>query len=65
MVTPCPLCHLSLDTYQKKAEKAAKAKIDLPVIHFSQLVGMALGIDSHKLGFSKHTVSLEKILKGS
>jgi succinate dehydrogenase / fumarate reductase cytochrome b subunit len=63
MVTPCPLCHLSLDTYQKKAEKAAKVKIDLPVIHFSQLVGMTLGIDPRKLGFSKHTVSADKILK--
>lgn len=64
LVTPCPLCHLSLDTYQKKAEKAAKMKIDLPVVHFSQLVGAALGIDPQKLGFSRHTVSMDKILRG-
>lgn len=63
MVTPCPLCHLSLDTYQKKAEKTSKTRISLPVIHLPQLVGMALGIDPRKLGLSKHIVSAEKILK--
>ena len=62
MVTPCPLCHLSLDTFQKKAEKEARARIELPVLHFSQLVGLALGIETEKLGFSKHIVSVEKIL---
>lgn len=63
MVTPCPLCHLSLDTYQKKAEKQAKIKIDLPVVHFSQLVGMALGVEPQKLGFSRHMVSMKKVLR--
>jgi len=63
IVTPCPLCHLSLDTYQKKVEKATKTRLNLPVIHFSQLVGLALGIDPQKLGFSRHTVSMEKILE--
>jgi succinate dehydrogenase / fumarate reductase cytochrome b subunit len=62
MVTPCPLCHLSLDTFQKKAEKQVGTHIELPVLHFSQLVGLALGIEPEKLGFSKHIVSVERIL---
>lgn len=63
MVTPCPLCHLSLDTYQKKAEKLAKMKIDLPVVRFPQFVDLALGVEPQKLGFAKHMVSMEKVLR--
>lgn len=63
MVTPCPLCHVSLDTYQTKSAKKIKADIGLPVVHFPQMVGLALGIKPEKLGFSKHMVSMEKVLR--
>jgi len=64
MVTPCPLCHISLETYQKKAQKQARIETNLPVVHFSQLIGLALGIKPEKLGFSKHMVSMLKVLRG-
>jgi len=63
MVTPCPLCHVSLDTYQAKSAKKTKAAIGLPVVHLPQMVGLALGIKPEKLGFSKHMVSMEKVLR--
>ena len=63
MVTPCPLCHVSLDTYQTKSAKKIKADIGLPVVHLPQMVGLALGIKPEKLGFSKHMVSMEKALR--
>lgn len=63
MVTPCPLCHISLDTYQAKSAKKIKAELDLPVMHLPQLVGLALGIDPEKLGLSKHMVSTAKVLR--
>ncbi len=63
MVTPCPLCHVSLDTYQTKSAKKIKADIGLPVVHLPQMVGLALGIKPEKLGFSKHMVSMEKVLR--
>ena len=62
MVTPCPLCHISLDIYQDKASRQVKAQIDLPVMHLSQMVGLALGIQPQKLGFSKHMVAMSKAL---
>ena len=62
MVTPCPLCHISLDTYQGKAAKQAKAHINVPVMHLSQMIGLALGVEPEKLGFSKHIVSTAKAL---
>jgi len=65
MVTPCPLCHISLDLYQKKSTKQIKVDINLPVMHLSQLVGLALGVEPKKLGFGRHMVSMAKVLRVS
>jgi len=62
MVTPCPLCHISLDIYQAKASKQIQVNVDLPVMHLSQMVGLALGVETEKLGFSKHMVSMARVL---
>ncbi len=63
LVTPCPLCHISLDTYQGKSARQIRAEIDLPVMHLSQMVGLALGVEVNKLGFSKHLISMEQVLR--
>lgn len=65
LVTPCPLCHISLDTYQGKSVKRKETEINLPVVHLSQLVGLALGVEPEKLGFSKHMVSTARVLRES
>jgi len=65
MITSCPLCHISLDLYQKKAVNQMRFDIDLPVMHMSQMVGYALGLPPQELGFSKHMVSTAKVLHGS
>lgn len=62
LVTPCPLCHLSLDAYQGKAARHVDAVLDVPVIHVPQLVGLALGIAPEKLGLQKHVVPVRKLL---
>lgn len=64
MVTPCPLCHLNLDGYQGKAARKNRpdGRIDLPIIHFPQLVGLAMGIEPKELGFQKHIVSTKDLL---
>ena len=62
MVTPCPLCDVSLDVYQGEAEKLFKRETRLPVFHLSQLVALALGVDIGELGFKKHLVSPNKIV---
>lgn len=64
MVTPCPLCHMSLDLYQKKALKQIQVNVNLPVIHVPQIVGWALGLEDEKLGFSRHMVDVTRILHG-
>ena len=56
MVTPCPLCHLSLDAWQQKLEAATGRKFDMPVLHLAQLVGVAAGIEESELKFKRHIV---------
>lgn len=62
MVTPCPLCDISLDVYQGEAEKLFKRKTQLPVFNLSQLVALALGVDTGKLSFKKHLVSPNNVV---
>lgn len=62
MVTPCPLCHMSLDIYQERAGLAVNAKLNLPILHVPQLLGLAMGIPAKDLGLSHHVISVESIL---
>jgi len=62
MATPCPLCHLSLDAYQNKAEKEVHASLDMPVFHLPQVVGLALGATPEELGLSRHLVPTDAAL---
>jgi heterodisulfide reductase subunit B len=55
----CPMCHMALDIYQGKAEKVVNASFDLPVLYFTQLMGLAFGIDKSELGLNRHLVSPE------
>jgi len=63
IATPCPLCHLVLDVYQGKAEKAAGERLDVPILHLSQLVGLALGVDPKALGVKRHLVSVKPVVR--
>jgi succinate dehydrogenase / fumarate reductase cytochrome b subunit len=56
MVTPCPLCHLSLDAWQGKASREADTEFDLPILHLAQLVGAAAGLSYDELLFKRHLV---------
>jgi succinate dehydrogenase / fumarate reductase cytochrome b subunit len=58
IVTPCPLCHLSLDAWQQKAEKHAGRELNVPILHLAQLLGAAAGIREDELKFKRHVVRL-------
>ncbi|WP_069790725.1 CoB--CoM heterodisulfide reductase iron-sulfur subunit B family protein [Cyanobacterium sp. IPPAS B-1200] len=63
IVTPCPLCHLNLDSRQPEVAKVVGQKLDIPVLHLPQLIGLALGIPPKKLGLNNHVVSTKKVLE--
>ena len=63
LVTPCPLCQMNLDAYQDRASKKYKMDIRIPVLYFTQLIGLALGIEPKKLGIGREIVSATEVLK--
>jgi len=62
MVTPCPLCHLNLDSRQPEVAKAIGSKLGLPVLHLPQLIALALGVNPKQLGLDRHIVSTKQVL---
>jgi succinate dehydrogenase / fumarate reductase cytochrome b subunit len=62
MVTPCPLCHLSLDAWQLKLKEQTGKDFQMPVLHLSQLIGVAAGLDGSELKFKRHIVSVEPVV---
>jgi succinate dehydrogenase / fumarate reductase cytochrome b subunit len=62
LVTPCPLCHLNLDMQQPEAAKIVGRDLGVPVLHFPQLVGLALGLEPKELGMGKHVVSTRAVV---
>jgi succinate dehydrogenase / fumarate reductase cytochrome b subunit len=62
MVTPCPLCHLSLDAWQQKLEKATGKAYRMPILHLSQLIGLAAGLTDAELKFKRHVVPVAPAL---
>jgi len=62
MVTPCPLCHLSLDAWQSKLEASTGRKFQMPILHLSQLIGVAAGIPASELKFKRHVVPVTGIV---
>jgi succinate dehydrogenase / fumarate reductase cytochrome b subunit len=63
MVTPCPLCHMSLDIYQDRAGRAVNTTLNLPILHLPQLLGLAMGIPSKDLGVAHHLVPVDSIVR--
>src|SRR3954470_9764977 len=62
MVTPCPLCHLSLDAWQSKLEQATGRKLGMPILHLAQLIGVAAGFEESELRFKRHIVPVRPAL---
>ena len=61
IVTPCPLCQMQLDIYQEAAQDIAKSKARVPVLHLSQMVGLALGIPGKELGLDYNVIDATKM----
>lgn len=63
MVTPCPLCHLKMDTYQDSVGKVMGREIALPVLHMPQMVALALGCTENEIGLKFHVQKAKQIMK--
>lgn len=50
VITTCPLCAFNLDDRQKDIREKYPEFQSMPVFYFSQLLGLALGVETEKLG---------------
>jgi heterodisulfide reductase subunit B len=62
IVVACPLCHVNLDARQKQIEDEFNETYRLPIIYFTQLMGLAFGLKSDELGLDKHFVDPAAVL---
>jgi len=59
----CPMCQLNLDGYQARVNSHFGTNYHLPIVFFTQLVGLAFGLEPKRLGFGKEIVPAEPVLK--
>jgi heterodisulfide reductase subunit B2 len=58
----CPLCHANLDGRQTQINGKFKTNFHIPIFYFTELMGLALGIEAKELGILKHITNAEKFL---
>jgi heterodisulfide reductase subunit B len=59
IVTVCPMCQINLDGWQARASRMAGEDLSITVLYLPQLLGLALGIDSNKLGLDLNLAILK------
>jgi heterodisulfide reductase subunit B len=62
MITICPFCHIMYDTNELRIEKMFNEVYGIPVLHYPQLLGLAMGMSPEELAFNDLRVDCSKIL---
>jgi heterodisulfide reductase subunit B len=63
IVDACPFCHLQFDVGQTEIKKKFDKAYDLPVLHYSQLLGLAMGLPLNELGINQNLIINEEFNK--
>ncbi|HUH98449.1 MAG TPA: CoB--CoM heterodisulfide reductase iron-sulfur subunit B family protein [Anaerolineales bacterium] len=62
MATLCPMCQMNIDAYQGEMNRHFGTSYHIPIIFFTQLMGLAFGLDAKQLGFGMELVSAKQAL---
>lgn len=63
IMVACPLCQSSLDLRQAQVNRQYKTDFHIPIIYFTQLIGLALGMGNKELGLNRLIVSPDNLLR--
>jgi heterodisulfide reductase subunit B len=63
ILTMCPMCQLNLDAYQGRVGSHFNKKFQIPIMFFTQMLGVALGIGFKELGIGKEIVPAVPLLE--
>jgi heterodisulfide reductase subunit B len=62
LITICPFCHIMFDLNQPRIERAFNEKFGIPVLHYPQLLGLAMGFSPEELGLNELRVKPSELL---
>ena len=58
IATTCPMCNVNVEVYQSQVNREFGTNFSIPVMYFTQLMGMALGIEPKRIGVGASMLSL-------
>ena len=63
LITICPFCHIMFDTNELRIERMFSETYGIPILHYPQLLGLAMGMTPEELAFKELRVDTSKILQ--
>jgi heterodisulfide reductase subunit B len=62
IATSCPLCQINLEVYQSEVNRELGTEFSMPIMYFTQLMGLAMGIKPKQLGIGNEVVPVKTVL---
>jgi heterodisulfide reductase subunit B len=62
ITTSCPLCQINLEVYQSEVNRELDMDFSMPIMYFTQLMGLAMGIKPKDLGIGAEVVPVTPVL---
>ncbi|MEM3626740.1 MAG: CoB--CoM heterodisulfide reductase iron-sulfur subunit B family protein [Candidatus Bathyarchaeia archaeon] len=62
IITLCPFCFLTLDLGQMLMKSTFHEEYNMPILHYTELLSLSLGIDPKELALDFHKIRLDKVL---
>ena len=62
IVNACPFCHMQLDAGQEEIRQRTGIVYNIPVLHYTQLLGLALGFSPDMLGINLNVIKDNKFI---
>jgi heterodisulfide reductase subunit B len=63
LITICPFCHIMFDTNELRIERIFQETYGIPILHYPQLLGLAMGMTPEELAFNELRVDTSKLLQ--
>ena len=62
LVTVCPMCQMNVDFYQREMNHHYRESHHMPILFFTQLMGLAFGMPAQRLGIGREIISSRQAL---
>ena len=63
LISICPFCSVMYESNQKKIEKTYEEELGIPVIYYTQILGLAMGFSSEDMGLKLNRVKAKKLIE--